>query len=85
MSVWLTFFESLVGLSSGLGGMLGGWLANKKTFQTVPARWRLMFSNRLLKFMVGMVFGFMLAFDVIHIIPTVLLIGICYGDAHRQR
>lgn len=78
-SFWLTFFGNLVGLSSGLGGMLGAWLASKTTLQTAPARWRLMFSNPFLMFVAGVVFGFMLTFDAIRIIPAVLLIGLCYG------
>jgi hypothetical protein len=78
-SFWLTFFGNLVGLSSGLGGMLGAWLASKKILRTAPARWRLMFSHPALGFVAGVVFGFMFAFDLMLIIPAVLLIGICYG------
>jgi hypothetical protein len=78
-SFWLTFFGNLVGLSSGLGGVLGAWLASKKTLQTAPARWRLMFSHPSLMFVAGVVFGFMFAFDITGVIPTILLVGVCYG------
>jgi hypothetical protein len=78
-AVWRTFFGPLVGLSGGLGGALGAWLASKKTLQTAPTRWRLMFSGPSWMFVAGAGFGFLFAFDVVRIIPGGLLIGLSYG------
>ncbi|MGH3720813.1 MAG: hypothetical protein ACRDRI_18595 [Pseudonocardiaceae bacterium] len=46
------------GLVIGFGGMLGAWLASKKPSSTAPARWHVVFSNPLLVFIIGMVFGY---------------------------
>jgi hypothetical protein len=50
-------------LCTGFGGMLGAWLANKKPPQTAPARWRFVLSRPSLVFILGLFFGYMLAFE----------------------
>lgn len=76
MDLWLEVFGSLVGLVAGLGGMLGAWLASTKPSQTVPTRWRFVFSHPSLVFVAGVVFGYMLTFDVVGIIQSGFLVGL---------
>jgi hypothetical protein len=60
--LWLSSFHDLVGLSCGLGGLAGAWLARKNSSSTAPAprRWEFLFTHLLVLWFLGFFFGYML-------------------------